>query len=227
MKDRKDVKDMDEKEFLERYASKKDIDDADKRSKKNLRDQEIEKLNKLIEDVEKDLTKEGSRRYCDALREFKRIKEDIIDFYHKYDIKLTKEDFNDYNNKIKSEIKKLVEKAEDKLSKVSTTEQKAYKKVIDEANDYLKKIDSVKSVTPIMDEFEKDLRGLREKYGSKKSDEAVTAYKNLALSVKDPEHKVECLKEAKERYASTESMANSLQREIDHIKIYNKKNNIK
>lgn len=229
MKEGKSIKDMDEKEFLEKYASKKAIDDAEKRMQEKLRKEKITDLNESIKRADEYLRKEDPTLYSLALAELRHVKSEI-DFYHNKGARLTKEDFDHYNSKVKGEVKSIIDIAERKLSKANAAEQKVYKEVIEEAKTYLKK--GAEAVKPVLEKiekvftqekFQKGIQDLRKKFGSEKSDEAVNAYKNLASSTKDPEYQVECLKEAKEKYAPNKDIENSLQKEIDNINSYTKK----
>jgi ElaB/YqjD/DUF883 family membrane-anchored ribosome-binding protein len=229
MKERTAVKDMGEKEFIEKYASKKAIDDAEKRMQEKLRKEKIADLDGSLKRAEDYLKKGDPTLYSAALAELGHIKAEI-DFYHSKGARLTKEDFNHYDSKFKSEINNLIKTAEYKLSKANAPEQKIYKEAIGAAKEYLKK--RTEPVKPVLEKFEKvfsedrfqkNMQDLRKQFGSEKSYEAVSAYKNLALSTKDPEYQIECLKEAKEKYAPNKDIENVLQRDIDHLTSNTKK----
>jgi len=225
MKGTKSVKDMDDKEFLEKYASKKAIDDAGKRSQEKLRKEKIAELDSGMKRAEDYLKKNDPELYHTALAELQRVKSEI-DFYHGKSARLTKEDFNHYDNKVKSEINGIIKTAEHKLSKANPSEQKAYKEVIEEAEGYLRKGEETakqvlekieKSLTN--EKFKKDIESLRDKFGQEKSNEAVEAYKTLASSVKDTKYEIECLKEAKERHAPNKEVEDYLQKKIDSLSV--------
>ncbi len=229
MKEGKSVKDMGDKEFLEKYASKKAMDEAEKRSQEKLRKEKIAELDESIKRAEEYLKKGDPKRYNTALAELESVRAEI-DFYHNKNTRLTKKDFGRYYNKVKSGVKNLIATAERRLSKANASEQMIYKEVIDNANDYLKK--RTYHVKPVLEKFEKvfsedrfqkNMQDLRKKFGSEKSYEAVSAYKNLALSTKDPEYQIKCLKEAKEKYAPNKDIENSLQIEINHLTSNTKK----
>lgn len=228
---------MDKKEFLEKYVSKKALDDAEKNSQENLRRKKIAELDKGIQRAKEYLKKDDPNLYYTALAELENVKSEI-DFYHRIGTRLKQEDFNHYDTKVKREIKNLIAIADhrSKSSKVNPYQQKIYKSVEDEAKGYLKNVSLPKSETgsvkPILEKlekvfrqerFQKDMQSLRKKFGSEKSNEAVNAYKTLALSIKDPAYKVVCLREAKEKYAPNKDMEKVLQRNIDNIISYVKK----
>lgn len=152
MKERKYVKDMDDKEFLEKYASKKAMDDAEKRMHEKLRKEKIVELDEGIKRVAKYLEKKDPELYHTALAELGHIKAEI-DFYHSKGARLTKEDFDHYNNKVKSEVRNIIETVEHKLSKANAAEQKVYKEVIEEARGYMKK--GTETAKPVLEKIEK------------------------------------------------------------------------